>query len=86
MLPTASAVAFTGAVGWVNVLTGAVVADEGLIQGCAAGLLRYRRELGAGAPVFAGILVKHSAPLGGRDVSPAARKAVPNVPVWWAAT
>ncbi len=60
----------------VNVLTGAVVADEGLIQGCAAGLLRYRRELGARTLVFADILVKHSTPLGGRDVRRAARTAV----------
>lgn len=60
----------------VNVLTGAVVADEGLVQGCAAELLRYRRELGAGALVFADILVKHAAPLGDRDVRRAARAAV----------
>ena len=49
----------------VNVLTGARVTDQGVIQGDAAALLRARRALGAdGIGIWAGVDVKHSAPLG----------------------
>ena len=49
----------------VNVLTGARVTDQGIIQGDAAALLRCRRALGAeGVAVWADVDVKHSAPLG----------------------
>lgn len=49
----------------VNVLTGARVTDQGVIQGDAAGLLRTRRALGAeGIGIWADVDVKHSAPLG----------------------
>lgn len=48
----------------VNVLVGARVADQGLIQGIADRLLRLRREIGAEKiRILADIDVKHSAPL-----------------------
>ncbi len=47
----------------VNVLTGARVTDQGIVQGIAHELLRYRRELGADVRVVADVAVKHSAPL-----------------------
>ncbi len=48
----------------VNVLAGARVTDQGIIQGESATLLRRRRELGAeGVAVWADVDVKHSAPL-----------------------
>jgi predicted TIM-barrel enzyme len=49
----------------VNVLTGARVTDQGVIQGDAANVLRLRRALGADAiDLWADVDVKHSAPLG----------------------
>ncbi len=47
----------------VNVLTGAAVTDQGLIQGDAAALLRYRRALGSRVAIFADIRVKHATEL-----------------------
>jgi len=48
----------------VNVLSGARVADQGVLQGIAHDLLRYRAELGAEVKILADVNVKHSAPLG----------------------
>jgi membrane complex biogenesis BtpA family protein len=54
----------------VNVLCGARVADQGVIQGIAHDLLRKRAALGAaGVRVFADVDVKHSQPLAGREPS-----------------
>lgn len=48
----------------VNVLSGAYVTDQGLIEGEAARVLRYRKQLGAEhIKIFADILVKHASPL-----------------------
>ena len=48
----------------INVLSGAYVTDQGLIEGEAAMVLRYRRQLEAQhVKIFADILVKHAAPL-----------------------
>lgn len=48
----------------VNVLSGATVTDQGLIEGVAAELLRRRRLLGAeSVRILADVLVKHGAPL-----------------------
>lgn len=75
----AAAAAGHGAFVRVNVLSGATWADQGLIQGRAHDLLRYRRELGCapdqGHPVrvFADVLVKHGVPAGERDVRELAR-------------
>jgi len=53
----------------VNVLTEAYVADQGIIEGVAAELMRYRRALGAEkVAVFADIRVKHASPLAQRPI------------------
>jgi membrane complex biogenesis BtpA family protein len=48
----------------VNVLAGGMVTDQGIIEGIAYELLRYRRDLGSEVRIFADVLVKHSQPLG----------------------
>jgi membrane complex biogenesis BtpA family protein len=54
----------------VNVLTGARVTDQGVIQGDAASLFRARRALGAEAiEVWGDVDVKHSAPLAARALA-----------------
>lgn len=47
----------------VNVLTGVMATDQGIIEGDAYNLLRYRRELGCNVKIFADVLVKHAHPL-----------------------
>lgn len=49
----------------VNVHVGAVVADQGILEGRARETLLLRRALGASVLVFADIRVKHARPLGG---------------------
>ena len=53
----------------VNVLCGARVADQGLIQGVAHDLLRERSVLGADVKIFADVNVKHSAPVAERPLA-----------------
>jgi membrane complex biogenesis BtpA family protein len=54
----------------VNVLTGARVTDQGVIQGDAASLFRSRRALGADSvEVWADVDVKHSVPLAARPLA-----------------
>ena len=48
----------------VNVHTGAMVTDQGIIEGRAAETARFRKQLGAGTFIFADVLVKHGQPLG----------------------
>ena len=48
----------------VNVLTGVMATDQGLIEGEAHDILRYRRELGSQVKILADVLVKHARPLG----------------------
>jgi membrane complex biogenesis BtpA family protein len=50
----------------VNVLCGAYVTDQGLIQGVANELMRARRALGVSIAVLADVRVKHAAPLAER--------------------
>jgi hypothetical protein len=50
----------------VNVLTGATVTDQGLIQGDAAVVLRLRRSLAPQVGILADLRVKHGAPLAPR--------------------
>jgi membrane complex biogenesis BtpA family protein len=53
----------------VNVLSGARLTDQGILQGRAHEVLRARRETGAEAvAVLADVDVKHSAPLAPRDL------------------
>jgi hypothetical protein len=47
----------------VNVLTGAMLTDQGIIEGNAAEVLRYRRALCPEAKILADVLVKHAVPL-----------------------
>jgi uncharacterized protein len=47
----------------VNVLTWAMLADQGVLEGKAAQILRYRRMLQSNALVFADCMVKHAVPL-----------------------
>jgi membrane complex biogenesis BtpA family protein len=54
----------------VNVLCGARVADQGLLQGIAHELLRERAMLGgANVKILADVDVKHSAPLAARNLA-----------------
>lgn len=55
----------------VNVLSGVMATDQGLIEGCAYELLRYRRELGSSVKILADVLVKHAQPLSSSDLTTA---------------
>lgn len=60
----------------VNVHSGAMLTDQGIIEGRADRTLRRRRELGARVAILADVLVKHAAPLGSVTIEEAARDAV----------
>ena len=70
---SASALAIAAAVAAefirVNIYTGARLTDQGVIEGVAHRLLRYRKLLGCNVKIFADVDVKHSAPLAVRDLS-----------------
>ena len=57
----------------VNVLTSAYVTDQGVIEGEAARLAAYRRQLRANVTVLADHLVKHATPLAPCDVAVGAK-------------
>jgi hypothetical protein len=59
----------------VNVHVGAVVADQGVIQGDAYGTLRYRRLLGATTRLFVDVGGKHAVPLAPAEPDQVARDA-----------
>jgi membrane complex biogenesis BtpA family protein len=48
----------------VNVHTGAMLTDQGLIEGDAFHTVRYRDRIRPGAEIFADVHVKHAVPLG----------------------
>jgi len=60
----------------VNVLTGVMATDQGLIEGQARELLRYRRELGSDVKIFADVLVKHAHPLGNVNLTTAVQDTI----------
>jgi uncharacterized protein len=60
----------------VNVLSGVMATDQGLIEGCAHELLRYRRELGSNVKIMADVLVKHAHPLSSADLTTAVRETI----------
>jgi hypothetical protein len=60
----------------VNIYTGAVVADQGLIQSEAAATLRYRRLLGSDIRIFADVQAKHGVPLAPVELEQEARDSV----------
>jgi len=51
----------------VNVLVGAMLTDQGVIEGEASSLLRKRKELCSDVAIFADHLVKHAVPLAPMD-------------------
>jgi len=57
----------------VNVHTGAMPTDQGLIEGNAYETLRYRRQVCPRAQIFADVHVKHAVPLGNWTIEDAAR-------------
>ena len=60
----------------VNVLTGVMATDQGLIEGKARELLRYRRELGSDVKILADVLVKHARPLGSPNLTVAVQDTI----------
>ena len=48
----------------INVLSGAMLTDQGLIEGDAFNTLRYRQQICPGTEIFADVHVKHAVPLG----------------------
>ncbi len=56
----------------VNVHTGAMVTDQGLIQGDAAATIRERERLCPDVQVFADVHVKHAAPLAASSIEESA--------------
>ncbi|OUL27951.1 photosystem I biogenesis protein BtpA [Nostoc sp. 106C] len=60
----------------VNVLTGVMATDQGLIEGEAHQILRYRRELGADVKILADVLVKHARPLSSPNLTVAVKDTI----------
>jgi membrane complex biogenesis BtpA family protein len=60
----------------VNVLNGVMATDQGLIEGEAHHLLRYRRELGSDVKIMADVLVKHARPLGAVNLTNAVQDTI----------
>jgi len=52
----------------INVLTGSAWTDQGLIEGEAASLLRYRESLGSNVQIMADVCVKHAVPAGDSNI------------------
>jgi membrane complex biogenesis BtpA family protein len=60
----------------VNVHTGAMLTDQGLIEGNAFDTLRYRQHTCPGAQIFADVHVKHAVPLGNWTIGDSARDTI----------
>jgi membrane complex biogenesis BtpA family protein len=60
----------------VNVHSGAMLTDQGIIEGNAHETLRYRRSVCPGAAIFADVHVKHAVPLGNWTIEAAARDTI----------
>ncbi len=60
----------------VNVHTGAMLTDQGVIEGNAYETLRYRERVCPEAKIFADVHVKHAVPLGNWSLEDAARDTV----------
>ncbi|MBE9223527.1 BtpA/SgcQ family protein [Cyanobacterium stanieri LEGE 03274] len=60
----------------VNVYTGVMATDQGLIEGKAHEIQRYRRELGQDIAIFADVLVKHARPLGTPNLTSAVKDTI----------
>jgi uncharacterized protein len=59
----------------VNVHGGAMVTDQGIVEGRAAETLRERMLLGSSVAIAADVLVKHASPLGGGPLADPAASA-----------
>jgi membrane complex biogenesis BtpA family protein len=60
----------------VNVLNGIMATDQGLIEGNAHEILRFRRELGSDIAILADVLVKHARPLGTPNLTTAVQDTI----------
>ena len=60
----------------VNVLTGAMIAEEGIVEGDARPLIELRKKLNSDVKVYADVLVKHAVPLGNQDLRLTAKATV----------
>ena len=60
----------------VNVLNGVMATDQGIIEGNAHRLLRYRRELGSEVKILADVMVKHAQPIGTVDLGSAIKDII----------
>ena len=60
----------------VNVHTGAMLTDQGLIEGNAFETLRYRQRVCPSALIFADVHVKHAVPLGDWSIEDSARDTI----------
>jgi membrane complex biogenesis BtpA family protein len=60
----------------VNVHTGTMLTDQGMIEGNAFETLRYRRQICPEAQIFADVHVKHAVPLGNWTIGDAARDTI----------
>ena len=60
----------------VNVLTGAMIAEEGIVEGNARSLIELRKKLNSDVKVYADVLVKHAVPLGNQDLRLTAKATV----------
>lgn len=60
----------------VNVLNGVMATDQGIIEGHAHEILRYRRELGSDVKILADVLVKHGRPLGSPNLTTAVQETI----------
>jgi len=60
----------------VNVHSGAMLTDQGLIEGNAYETLRYRRSVCPQVEIFADVHVKHAVPLGAGSIGDAARDTI----------
>jgi len=60
----------------VNVHTGAMLTDQGLIEGDAYHTLRYRERIASRAEIFADVHVKHAVPLGSWRIEDSAHDTV----------
>jgi len=60
----------------INVHTGAMLTDQGLIEGNAYETLRYRQQICPGVLILADVHVKHAVPLGDYSIEDSARDTI----------
>jgi len=60
----------------INIHTGAMLTDQGLIEGDAYHTLRYRERVAPGVEIFADVHVKHAVPLGDWTIEDSAHDTV----------